>query len=328
MTPTAWCSNLPRRSEMINALSIDVEDYFQVSAFERNICQADWGRYPLRVVANTCRILDILEEHDVKATFFVLGWIAEREPLLVRRIHSRGHEVASHGYAHQRVSSQTRREFREDICKSKHLLEDLTGESVKGYRAPSYSISLQTLWAFDELLEAGYAYDSSVFPVRHDLYGIPHWPRHPFTVVRDDNGYWAPETASARGGENAEALKFPEVPITTLCIFGKNLPVAGGGYFRLFPYTLTRWGLNRINRSERRPFVFYLHPWELDPAQPRITNISAKSRFRHYLNLHRTNRRFCRLLQDFAFGRVDHVMLEQYGNSGVTKLSGQCLCPS
>jgi polysaccharide deacetylase family protein (PEP-CTERM system associated) len=293
-----------------NALTIDVEDYFQVSAFETIVHRPEWQRYPLRVGENTRRILDILDEKGTTATFFILGWVAEREPSLVREIHGRGHEVACHGYGHQRVPNQTRHEFRDDIRKSKGILEDLIGKPVVGYRAPSYSISLNTLWAFDELVETGYLYDSSVFPVRHDYYGIPNWPRFPFFVARGDDGVWSPDTAvsSRNSTASCSSPKLLEIPITTVRIAGKNLPISGGGYFRLFPYLLSHWGLQRINLAEKRPFVFYLHPWEIDPDQPRMMGIGMKTRFRHYLNLCKTEQRFRKLLADFKFSTMSRLI--------------------
>lgn len=290
----------------VNALTIDVEDYFQVSAFEGCVPVADWERHPLRVEKNTRLVLEMLGERGVRATFFVLGWVAGKCPSLVRDIHRGGHEIACHGNNHRRVGTQSRLEFRADIRDSKAALEDLTGEPVRGYRAPSYSISLKTLWAFDELVEAGYLYDSSVFPVRHDFYGIPDWPRFPFTVSRGPGGAWRPQQG-AGGAQQAQLFEFP---ITTLSLWGKNLPIAGGGYFRLFPYRFTRWGLMRINRLEGRPFVFYLHPWELDPGQPRMAGATAKARFRHYLNLDKTEPRFARLLDDFSFTTLRALLLE------------------
>jgi polysaccharide deacetylase family protein (PEP-CTERM system associated) len=287
----------------LNALTIDVEDYFQVSAFESRVKVSQWGSYPLRVEQNTRLILELLESHRVQATFFILGWVAERCPGLVREIQAAGHEIASHGYGHRRVSTQSRQSFRQDIRRGKTILEDLTGEAVSGYRAPSYSISLDQLWAFDELAEAGFGYDSSVFPIRHDLYGIPDWPRFPFQLARMGDGIWEPGSPEACCG----AAGLREFPITTLCLMGRNLPIAGGGYFRLFPYRFTRWGLNRINRTEG-PFIFYLHPWELDPGQPRIPGLGVKSRFRHYLNLERTEGRLRALLSDFRFTTLGSFM--------------------
>lgn len=279
-----------------NFLSIDVEDYFQVSAFEQVSPPDTWSGRDLRVERNTEKVLELLDEAGATATFFILGWVAERCPELVRRIVGQGHEVASHGYGHQRVYNQTREEFRQDIQRSKIILEDLSGTPVLGYRAPSYSISAKTSWAFDELLNAGYRYDSSIFPIRHDLYGMADWPRFSGWATRADTGDWQPSETQS----NDRASLF-EIPITTLLLGGKSLPIAGGGYFRLFPYAFTRWGLNRINRQDRQPFVFYLHPWEFDPQQPRMADIGAKSRFRHYLNLGKTEKRFQRLLQDFSF---------------------------
>lgn len=282
----------------INLLSVDVEDYFQVSAFEQVSPPSSWNSRELRVKTNTERILNILKSYNVFATFFILGWVAERCPELVARIAAEGHEVASHGYGHQRIVTLSRIEFRDDIRRSKAILEDIIGKPVFGYRAPSYSISPRTPWAFDELLEAGYQYDSSIFPVRHDFYGIPDWPRFAGTVVKGNDGYWQPGEAKDIG------RSFFEVPITTLRLAGKNLPIAGGGYFRLLPYAITQWGLKRINQKEGHPFVFYLHPWELDPDQPRIAGTSWKSRFRHYLNLSKTEGRFRLLLKDFRFGTI------------------------
>ena len=300
---------------MINALTIDVEDYFQVSAFEQHVKREDWSAYPVRVVDNTRRLLDILQQSGVFATFFVLGWVAERCPALIKDIQIAGHEIACHGYAHRRVSGQSRQEFRDDIRRGKSLLEDLIGQAVLGYRAPSYSISMGSLWAFDELLEAGYRYDSSVFPVRHDYYGIPDWPRFPFNVIRDANGSWAPENAPS--SEPAESSRMMEIPITTLHLAGTNIPIAGGGYFRLFPYCLTRWGLQRINRIDSSPFVFYLHPWEIDPGQPRITDIGFKTRFRHYVNLSRTENRFRNLLSDFEFSTMRSLFEDFFDHDSV-----------
>lgn len=283
---------------LTNLLSIDVEDYFQVSAFEKVSPPTSWGGRELRVEANTERVLSILDEDGIKATFFVLGWVAERCPQLVKRITACGHEVASHGYGHKRVGQQSRVAFREDIRRSKTILEDLADAEVMGYRAPSYSISHQTPWAFDELLAAGYRYDSSVFPIQHDFYGIPDWPRFAGPISKGPDGRWF----SGKPPQNSVPLI--ELPITTLQLGRKNFPIAGGGYFRLFPYELTRWGLNRINQSEKKPFVFYLHPWEFDPAQPRMAGIGWKSRFRHYFNLHKTEERFRKLLGDFRFGTI------------------------
>ncbi len=288
----------PEGPRITNFLSIDVEDYFHVSAFEQVSPPASWGSRELRVEGNTERVLTILDATGVKATFFVLGWVAERCPQLVKRIASGGHEVGSHGYGHQRVGLLSQEEFRQDIRSSKAHLEDLTGCEVLGYRAPSYSISRKTPWAFDELYAAGYRYDSSIFPIQHDFYGMPDWPRFAGSTVKTADGSWQPGESSI--GEPT----LVELPITTVQIGGKNLPIAGGGYFRLFPYPLTRLGLQRINHAEGKPFVFYLHPWEFDPAQPRMEGAGLKSRFRHYLNLNKTEGRFRRLVSDFSFGPI------------------------
>jgi len=289
-----------------NYLSIDVEDYFQVSAFEGISPPETWKSREHRVDRNTEKLLGILEGFDVKATFFVLGWVAQHFPDLVRRISGQGHEVASHGFGHRRVTTQSRQEFRNDIRRSKGLLEDLTGRQVFGYRAPSYSIGLETLWAFDELYDAGFHYDSSVFPVRHDFYGIHDWPRFPFKVVRMDGGAWGPVVAM----DDHVSTAMLEVPIATLRLGGRNMPIAGGGYFRFFPYAFTRWGLRQINLKENNPFVFYLHPWEVDPEQPRLVGAGLKSRFRHYINLGKTEDRFRSLLQDFSFAPI-HTLLQK-----------------
>lgn len=282
-----------------NYLSFDVEDYFHVSAFEAVSRPDSWHARPLRVAGNTEKILALLEMRGIKATFFVLGWVAERCPLLVKKIAAAGHEVASHGYHHQRVTTLDRVAFREDVRTSKALLENLTGQPILGYRAPSYSISAKTPWVFDELHEAGYRYDSSIFPIRHDYYGIADWPRFPRPVVKVDNGSWQPAVVA-----DSDRKCLLEVPITTLNLAGRNLPIAGGGYFRLYPYALTRWGLTRINQRERQPFIFYLHPWEFDPDQPRMIGAGWKSNLRHYLNLDRTECRFKRLLSDFEFTTI------------------------
>jgi polysaccharide deacetylase family protein (PEP-CTERM system associated) len=271
-----------------NALTIDVEDYFQVSALAPHIAHADWDRMPCRVERNVERILALLGESGSQATFFMLGWIAERYPQLVRRIAAAGHEIASHGYGHRRATEQSREDFLQDIRRAKALLEDLAGAQVKGYRAPSFSIGAANLWAFDAIAEAGYRYSSSVYPVRHDHYGMPDAPRFPYRAA-------------------AELL---EIPLATARVSNANLPAGGGGYFRLLPYALSRALIRRINTVDRRPAVFYFHPWELDPGQPRIPGASLKTRFRHYVNLDRTEKRLRRLLYDFTWDRVDRVFLE------------------
>jgi polysaccharide deacetylase family protein (PEP-CTERM system associated) len=274
---------------MLNALTIDVEDYYQVSAFESVVPLADWERYESRVEKNTHRILDLLDAHTTTATFFVLGWVAERHPGLIRTLVARGHEVASHGYAHRRVYTQTPAQFRTETRRSKCLLEDTLGHPIRGYRAASYSITMHSLWALEVLREEGFVYDSSIFPIRHDLYGIPSHPRFCHMIP---------------GQSDAPLVEFP---LSTLRLGGTNFPIAGGGYLRLFPYAYTRWGLRYLNRREGQPAVVYLHPWELDPEQPRLP-AGTLSRFRHYTNLHRMEERFVRLLQDFSFGTMSEVL--------------------
>lgn len=272
-----------------NALTVDVEDYFQVSAFEPYITRTNWDNFPLRVEKNTERILELFEMVGVRGTFFTLGWIAERVPALVRRIVESGHELASHGYAHVRVHQQRRDEFKQDVVRTKKLLEDLGGCEVRGYRAASFSIRKDTLWAVDVLQETGHLYSSSIYPVHHDLYGIPQAPRFPFRH---------------NGGDGLH-----EIPITTVRALRQNLPVGGGGYFRIYPYGFFRRALRRVNRDEGQPVVFYFHPWEIDPDQPRLPHVGLKSRFRHYVNLHKTEQRLWRLLADFRWGRVDETCL-------------------
>lgn len=295
-----------------NFLTIDVEDYFHVSAFENISAPATWGTRECRVEGNTDLVLRILDEYQVKATFFVLGWVAERYPQITKTIAAAGHEIASHGYLHQRVALQDRNSYRQDIRRSKGLLEDQTGQQVRGYRAPSYSITRETDWAFDELIDAGFHYDSSIFPMKHDFYGIPDWPRFAGYAVKE-NGAWVSADQVV-----VDAPVIREIPITTMTLAGRNLPIAGGGYFRLLPYRVTRWGLTRINETEGQPFVFYLHPWEFDPQQPRMAGAGLKSRFRHYLNLERTEQRFRSLLQDFDF-----MPLAQSLDADATAASGR-----
>jgi polysaccharide deacetylase family protein (PEP-CTERM system associated) len=273
-----------------NALTIDVEDYFQVSAFAPYIARADWDRRECRVERNVDRILALLDEHDTEATFFTLGWIAERYPQLVRRIASEGHEVASHGYGHERASDLSRAAFSADIQRAKGVLEDLTGSEVAGYRAPSFSIGPANLWALDSLARAGHRYSSSIYPIRHDHYGMPDAPRF---AHRAANG-------------------LIEIPITTLRLFNRNLPSSGGGYFRLLPYALSRWMLRQVNEGDRESAVFYFHPWEIDSGQPRIAGIDRKTRFRHYVNIHRMEGRLQSLLGDFKWGRMDRLFLHRF----------------
>ncbi|WJW74461.1 DUF3473 domain-containing protein [Thiohalobacter sp. IOR34] len=273
----------------LNAMTVDVEDYFQVSAFERHIAPESWDRLPLRVDQNMNRILELFSRHGIKATFFTLGWVAERLPALVRRLVEEGHELASHGYAHQRVTNLTPRQFRQDVQRSKALLEDVAGVEVKGYRAPSYSIGAGNLWALDVLEEAGFHYSSSIYPIHHDLYGMPEAPRFAFHM---------------------DGRRLLEIPVTTFQLGGHKLPCGGGGYFRLLPYPLSRWAMRRVNHADRQSCIFYFHPWEIDPQQPRQRNIGLKTRLRHYLNLGRMERRIERLLGDFSWGRVDSIFLQ------------------
>jgi polysaccharide deacetylase family protein (PEP-CTERM system associated) len=277
-----------QRAPVVNAMTIDVEDYFHVSVFDGIVPRHEWERLESRVCANTDRLVDLFAEYGVRGTFFVLGWVAERHPHLVKRIADAGHEIASHGFGHRLVYDQTPRAFREDVRTSKALLEDASGTAVLGYRAPSYSITPRSLWALDVLIEEGYAYDSSIFPIRHDRYGIPVSPRHPFVLTR--------ETGS-----------LVEAPGSTTRVGPLNLPVAGGGYFRILPYAWTRWGIDRVNRLEERPAIFYLHPWEIDPGQPRL-GAGMLGRFRHYRNLDKTEARLRQLLTDFRFGPMSQML--------------------
>lgn len=273
-----------------NAMTIDVEDYFQVSAFAPHIPRDSWPSLSCRVEGNIDRILALLDEGGVKATFFTLGWIAERYPAMVRRIVENGHELASHGYAHLRASDQKAEEFLDDITRSKTLLEDIGGQKVLGYRAPSFSIGSKNLWALDLLLQAGYRYSSSIYPIQHDHYGMPDAPRFAFYPKGRDG--------------------LLELPVTTVRLLQRNLPAGGGGYFRLWPYPLSRWFLQRVNNHDMQPGIFYFHPWELDPGQPRQDGIGMKTRFRHYLNLHRMEGRIKALTRDFRWDRMDRIFLE------------------
>jgi len=277
---------------MLNALTIDVEDYYHVSGFESLIRIEHWDLYESRVEQNTHRLLDLLDAYQTKATFFVLGWVVERHPHLVRAIQVRGHEVASHGYAHRRIYMQTPDEFRQETRRALRILEDTTGQRIFGYRAASYSITEASLWALEILQEEGFTYDSSIFPIHHDRYGIPGYQRFCHVI----NGH--------------AGNRLLEFPISTVRLAGSNIPIAGGGYLRLFPYALIRWGIQRINARDGQPALVYLHPWEIDPGQPRI-QASALARFRHYVNLEKTEQRLIRLLQDFAFGTVLAVLKEQ-----------------
>lgn len=277
-----------------NALTIDVEDYFQVSAFAPHIARSEWSTRECRVERNVNAILEMLSSRDIKATFFTLGWIAERYPQLVRQIVKEGHELASHGYGHERATDQTEAAFFADIHLAKIVLEDLADSEIKGYRAPSFSISTGNLWAFDSLVRAGYRYSSSVYPIQHDHYGMPDSPRFAHEV----------------------RPSLIEIPITTMRVLNRNLPSSGGGYFRLLPYALSRWMLGRVNERDREAGIFYFHPWEIDTGQPRISGISRKTRFRHYVNIRRMQGRLNRLLDDFKWGRMDHIFLDRFTKHG------------
>jgi polysaccharide deacetylase family protein (PEP-CTERM system associated) len=270
-----------------NAMTVDVEDYFQVSAFERYIEKSSWDAQECRVERNVDRILALFDKAGVKATFFTLGWIAQRYPGMVRRIVEQGHELASHGWSHVRVTQQDPAQFRDDVVRTKQLLEDVSGQAVVGYRAASYSIGASNLWALDVLHETGHRYSSSIYPIKHDLYGMPDAPRFAFRPGAGD---------------------LVEFPVTTVRVGRRNLPCGGGGWFRLVPYSAMRLAMRRVNRADRQPVIFYFHPWEIDPEQPRQPGLDPKTRFRHYLNLERMEGRLTRLLADFDWGRMDQVL--------------------
>jgi polysaccharide deacetylase family protein (PEP-CTERM system associated) len=293
-------SSQSTQAGIVNALTVDVEDYFQVAAFEDRISRDDWGRIPCRVETNTNRVLDIFSERGVKGTFFVLGWVAERYPQLVRRIVADGHELGSHGYDHVRVHNFDHAQLREDLLRTKGLLEQAGGTEVLGYRAPSYSIGERNLWALDVVQEVGHIYSSSIYPIHHDLYGMPGAPRFPFRL-------------------RPEGIL--EIPVTTLRLGGRNLPCGGGGYFRLVPYGIYRWAMRRVNDVDRQPGMFYFHPWEIDPHQPRVDGASLRSRVRHYMNLHAMEGRLRRLLGDFRWGRMDHVFGVRESAAGINARS-------
>lgn len=289
-TPTRPAIAAASGPRIANAMSVDVEDYFQVSAFAGVAPRAGWEGHESRVERNVQAVLDLFSERGVRATFFTLGWIAERHPALIGRIAAEGHEVSSHGYQHIRVREQSPNEFRADVRKTKRILEDISGTPVRGYRAASFSIDSRTPWAFEILAEEGHAYSSSVYPIRHDHYGMPEAPRFAFRP----NG---------PGG-------LIEVPVTTVSVFGRNIPCGGGGYFRLAPYGFSRWAMRRVNNRDRQSCVFYFHPWEIDPDQPRMADISLKARLRHYTNLRGMRRRLAAALSDFAWDRMDRIFLD------------------
>jgi polysaccharide deacetylase family protein (PEP-CTERM system associated) len=289
LSPSSIDTSSSRRigTGIANAMTVDVEDYFQVEAFASTIERKDWDHLPPRVERNTQRLLDIFAEAKVQATFFMLGWVAQRHPALMRRIVTDGHELASHGFGHRRVDRQSPDAFRTDVRDAKQTLEDAGGVHVRGYRAPTFSIGRNSTWAHAILAEEGYRYSSSVYPLRHDLYGSPG----------------APQTAFA------PLSGLVEVPLTTVRLLGIDVPASGGGFFRLYPYPLSRWLLTRANRTNRAPAIFYLHPWEIDPEQPRQYQAPFLSRFRHYLNLGRTEARLRRLLRNFPWARMDRLFL-------------------
>ena len=276
-------------SAYTGAMTVDVEDYFQVAAFAQRVKRQDWDSYPCRVERNVDRILSMFADVGVNATFFTLGWIAERYPDVVRQIVGAGHELASHGYEHIKVHNQGPDAFRLDIRRTRAILEDVSGQRIRGYRAASFSIDQRSLWAFDVLAEEGYDYSSSVYPIRHDHYGMPEASRFAFRP--------------------SDRHALIELPISTLNLFNRNLPSGGGGYFRLLPYGFSRWALHRIGEKDRRPLVFYFHPWEIDPDQPRFDGVSLRSRFRHYVNLGAMERRLRAVLRDFSWDRMDRVFL-------------------
>lgn len=277
-----------RGRNLANAMSVDVEDYFHVSAFEGHVARDDWASIASRIPSNIARILALFDAENIKATFFTLGWVCEHHPEVVRSIADAGHEIASHGCGHSRIGTFSPKELLDDVTSSRKRLEDVSGTAVAGYRAPSFSIGKETLWAHDVLAEAGYSYSSSIFPVSHDHYGLPDAPRFPFK--------------SASGG-------ILEIPMSSLRLMGKNWPCAGGGYFRLLPLQYSKWAVRRINDREQMPAVFYFHPWEIDPEQPRMSGLSAKTRFRHYVNLREFESRLTQMLQSFRWDRMDRIFL-------------------
>jgi polysaccharide deacetylase family protein (PEP-CTERM system associated) len=287
---------------LANAMTVDVEDYFQVSAFEPYIARDDWDLLPARVERNTDRLLTLFAEFGVKATFFTLGWIAERHPDLIGRIVDNGHELACHGYSHVRATEQSQEAFRQDVLRARGLLEDIGGAPVKGYRAPSYSIGAKNLWALDVLEEIGFEYSSSIYPVKHDLYGMPEAPRFAFRPTNTG--------------------RILEIPVTTVAVCNRNFPCGGGGYFRLFPYLLSKWAIHRVNRKDGQAAVFYFHPWEIDPDQPRQNAIDMKTRVRHYLNLSRMEFRLRQLLRDFQWDTMESIFLARGPERGACAADG------
>ena len=281
-------------SQIINAMTVDVEDYFHVSAFENTIAKADWEKRPLRVEHNTYRLLELFEKHGVKSTFFTLGWVAERCPNLIKAIVDQGHELASHGYAHQRITEMSKDDFVTDVVKSKNILEQLSVTEVIGYRAPSFSLNDTNTWVYEKLIELGFQYSSSTYPIQHDLYGVPNWPR--FIHER---------------AESVHGQKIIEIPIPTLRKNNINTGIGGGGYFRLYPYWLSKKRINKFHQQEQKPYSFYFHPWEIDPEQPRVKDAPLKSKFRHYINLSRMEGKLERLLKDYQWDTMKSVYLNK-----------------
>ena len=284
----------PDSAMVTNGLSVDIEDWFQVGAFERTIRREDWDSLPQRVERNSDAVMALFDRGGAKATFFTLGWVAERYPALIRRIADAGHEIASHGWDHVRVFTMTPDQFRDDIRRARAVLEDLSGQKVTGYRAPSFSIDKRTPWAHEILAEEGYAYSSSVAPVAHDHYGWPEAPRFAFRPVAGSD--------------------LVELPVTTAKLGGRTLAAGGGGFFRLFPYAVSRWAIRQVN-AERRPAIFYFHPWEIDPGQPRVADAPLKSKLRHYARLGAMEGKLDRVIREFAWGRVDAVAAAEAGKA-------------
>jgi polysaccharide deacetylase family protein (PEP-CTERM system associated) len=286
--------------QMTHAMTVDVEDYFHVAAFAKVISPADWDQWPSRVEANTHKLLQLFAQRNIKITFFILGWVAERYPELVRAISDQGHEIASHGYSHQLIYTQSPDVFRAETLKSKRILEDIAQRQVTGYRAASYSITRKSLWALDILAELGFTWDSSIFPTRHDNYGIPGSPEEPYRIITSSGD---------------QLLEFP---LTTAKVLGQAIPAAGGGYFRQYPYALSRWLFERASLNQTKPQIFYLHPWEIDPQQPRVPNASWFSNFRHYTNLKRCLPRLERMLNDFEFSTISESLSKAHINQEIS----------
>jgi polysaccharide deacetylase family protein (PEP-CTERM system associated) len=274
-----------------NALTFDIEEYFHAEVFSGVLRPEEWPSLTSRVARTTERILDLLDDAGTRATFFVLGWVGERQPTLVRAIAERGHEVACHGYGHRMIQHLTRQQFADDVARAKSVLEDATGTAVIGYRAPTFSVMRETLWSLEVLCETGFRYDSSIFPIVHDRYGIPAAPRFPHRL------------------RTATDCRIVEFPLSTLTVLGHRLPVAGGGYFRLLPYGVTRWAIRRLNQREQQPAIVYLHPWDLDPDQPRLP-IGRLARLRHTLNVAKTEAKLRRLLGDFEFAPASEILTD------------------